>query len=221
MPIVDIIKNESIDKPRILDVGSGSNGFSKYIKYPVIGLDCKFNGNIANGLRPVLGDGMQLPFRDKSFDYVLSIDNLEHIPAELRPVLISEVLRVARRKVFLAVPCNGDAAKQDRKLDTMYLERHGERFPFLTEHVDFGLPSEGDILGAVRHAVNKLDMKKCDITVTPNVNLRLRYMYMSCWISRNKQIQRLYQLMIVLMHFRKFLNFGKCYRKIFVIKIAE
>ena len=114
---------------------------------------------------------------------------------------------MARRKVFLAVPCDGDAARQDRKLDAMYLKTHGERFPFLTEHVELGLPGENNIMEAIREAEKRLDVKIGEILVTQNVSLSLRYMYMSCWISRSKQIQRLYQLMIVLLHLRKLLKY--------------
>lgn len=74
-------------------------------------------------------------------------------------------------------------------------------------HVELGLPGEKNIMEAIREAEKRLDVKIGEISVTQNVNLSLRYMYMSCWISRSKQIQRLYQLMIVLLHLRKLLKY--------------
>lgn len=49
----------------------------------------------------VQGDAMRLPFRDESFDVVLSLDALEHLPDDAAG--IAEMRRVARRDALLLV----------------------------------------------------------------------------------------------------------------------
>jgi GT2 family glycosyltransferase len=57
------------------------------------------------GLRNyVQASGVQLPFRDHSFDLVCSLDTLEHIPAAKRPALLAELVRVTRGGLYLAFP---------------------------------------------------------------------------------------------------------------------
>lgn len=65
------------------------------------------NGGPADEKRSHLGcvrcDAAQLPFADASFDVVLSIRFLFHVPRELRPALLAEMARVARRAVVVDV----------------------------------------------------------------------------------------------------------------------
>ena len=52
----------------------------------------------------VRATGMQLPFRDRAFDLVCSLDTLEHIPADGRAAFIGELIRVTRDGLYLAFP---------------------------------------------------------------------------------------------------------------------
>lgn len=62
---------------------------------------------VAAGTRGFAGavrcDVARLPFADASFDLVLSIRFLFHVPRELRPTLLAEMARVARRYVVVDV----------------------------------------------------------------------------------------------------------------------
>lgn len=51
----------------------------------------------------VQADAARLPFADASFDVVLSIRFLFHVPRELRPAILAEMARVARRAVVVDV----------------------------------------------------------------------------------------------------------------------
>ncbi|MBI5362595.1 MAG: class I SAM-dependent methyltransferase [Planctomycetes bacterium] len=55
------------------------------------------------GFGLVRGDAARLPFADGSFDVVLSIRFLFHVPRELRPAILREMARVARRCVVVDV----------------------------------------------------------------------------------------------------------------------
>ena len=51
---------------------------------------------------PVKGDVQMMPFRDKSFDYVLCFETLEHLE---NPILgLKELSRVSAKKVFISIP---------------------------------------------------------------------------------------------------------------------
>ena len=56
----------------------------------------------SDGYEGVQGDVEALPFADKSFDYVICCETIEHV---LNPVrALNELARVCRKKVFLTVP---------------------------------------------------------------------------------------------------------------------
>ena len=57
------------------------------------------------GIRFVKADGLNLPFRDQSFDVVHSSAVIEHVGAYARQrAFVSECCRVARRAVFITTP---------------------------------------------------------------------------------------------------------------------
>ncbi len=55
-------------------------------------------------LRAVTGDATAVPLAGGSADTVLAVHLLEHLPPPLAPVVLGEMLRVARRRVVVAVP---------------------------------------------------------------------------------------------------------------------
>jgi hypothetical protein len=52
----------------------------------------------------VLDVACHLPFKEKSFDLVLALDLLEHIPKEKGIGLLNDVEKVARKRVVLSLP---------------------------------------------------------------------------------------------------------------------
>jgi SAM-dependent methyltransferase len=50
-----------------------------------------------------IGSLEDLPYRDNSFDLVFSSDVLEHIPEESIPRVVSELVRVSRRDLFMSI----------------------------------------------------------------------------------------------------------------------
>jgi len=54
------------------------------------------------GLKAVLGNAENLPFEDKSFDYIFCFQCIEHIPNPLK--VLDELGRVVKEKVFISVP---------------------------------------------------------------------------------------------------------------------
>jgi len=89
-----------------LDVGAatGDNGMLASSTYPrahVVSLDRSLR-HLGRGTGPrVCGDGFQLPFRDRSVDFVFSALFLHHFPDSEVVALLREFARVARRAVLL------------------------------------------------------------------------------------------------------------------------
>jgi SAM-dependent methyltransferase len=69
-----------------------------------------------------LYDGVHLPFPDARFDVVMLNFVLHHVPNERKVALLSEALRVTRRKVFILEDTPTTA------LDRFVSQRHGEAY---------------------------------------------------------------------------------------------
>ena len=92
------------DAGSILDVGCGPHGLACLAPdVPFTGADVTFNGVTAPSMVPVVLElGPLLPFPDASFDTVLCLDVLEHVPPGERKPFVAELARVSARRVVLA-----------------------------------------------------------------------------------------------------------------------
>lgn len=123
----------------VLDVGGRAALLAGYVPYDVVAINPDTSGH-------VVGSGTTLPFADRSFDAVVSIDTLEHLPPAARAPFICECLRAARRGVVMAAPLGSPAhAASERDLDALHRQVHGLPHPYLAEHIAYGLPTLADI----------------------------------------------------------------------------
>jgi len=90
----------------LLDVGSGTGHFTRFFNgtgLQVVGLDLSppmlHESALLNSPPAVLGDGHELPFRDRSFDIVTIITILEFVTSPSR--VLEEAVRVARRGLLI------------------------------------------------------------------------------------------------------------------------
>ncbi len=105
LELVNLVKPEGL----VLDLGCGTGFVSSFLSE-----DCRpFGLDISEGMLRVyslrfegaiLGDAESLPFKDRSFDYILSNFSLHWTDLSRS---ISEVLRVARRGVGVSLPVYG------------------------------------------------------------------------------------------------------------------
>jgi 2-polyprenyl-3-methyl-5-hydroxy-6-metoxy-1,4-benzoquinol methylase len=85
--------------------------------------------------------GSPLPFPDASFDVVLAMDVLEHVPPDARAGWLAECLRVARGLLVVANPfATPGVAEADRFLFEFIRSRYGYEHGFLAEHLAHGHP---------------------------------------------------------------------------------
>jgi hypothetical protein len=124
----------------VLEVGSGQAGISQFLGRRVTGLEIRFPGPPGPLLTPVVGTATHLPFANRSFDVVLVMDTLEHIPPELRDACIEEAMRVTRDTLIIGGPMGPAARGADAKL-VAYYEKHRIAVPdWLRQHIEREAP---------------------------------------------------------------------------------
>lgn len=86
-------------------------------------------------------DGLTLPFGDESFDVVVSVDTLEHVPPEERERFLEGLIKVSRDYVILAGPfADANVSAAERILYDFVKNRLDYAHAFLEEHRKYGLP---------------------------------------------------------------------------------
>ncbi len=220
LPIVKYIKQLNLksgpDGPKILEVGSGSLGIGPYLHLPFTGVDIDFKGPKWPQMKQVSAQATKLPFPDKSFDIVISVDVLEHLPLKQRQPALTEAFRVAKQAVILAFPTGKLSHQQDIQLDKLYKQKFNKPFPFLTEHLQYPLPQQQAI---IKHI--KVTCPNCTICTQGNRNLDLRAWLMKGWITNNKLVDIFFRkVLLVFLPFLKILDkYPPHYRQIIFVNI--
>jgi Methyltransferase domain len=123
---------------RVLEVGGAPGPLEAFMpEYTLVVSDVqgKQDG------RYLLADGAALPFPDGSFDVVLALDVLEHVPAAHRGPFLAEARRVAADVVLLSAPfADPELELAEEALNEFIRARFQGDFPTLDEHADNGLP---------------------------------------------------------------------------------
>lgn len=109
--------------------------------------------NVGDERADVHFDGLRIPYPDDAFDAVVSLDVLEHVERENRGLHLAELARVARRRLVLCCPLGTpEHVEAERSLASWYRETVGAPHRFLEEHLERGLPTEGEIEGLASSA---------------------------------------------------------------------
>lgn len=145
---------------RILEVGPGWFGLEFFlpVQHPrpgrLVQLDIQARPLLPhpNDGERVIGSGATFPTRDDSFDCVVAMDVLEHMPKEARASFAREVKRVARRGAFLHMPLESDdgyyqAGLCDETFQEWFEGRFGRREPNIDEHLAVGHPTLAELDG--------------------------------------------------------------------------
>lgn len=124
----------------ILDVGGRRDLLSQYTSWPVLAVNPDGTGDVVGGGR--------LPFADDAFAAVVTLDTLEHMPVASRSAFLGECLRVAERALVVAAPYGStEHMVRERALNARTFEILGNYHQYLSEHVQYGLPSLDELAG--------------------------------------------------------------------------
>ncbi|MFQ5871915.1 MAG: class I SAM-dependent methyltransferase, partial [Candidatus Geothermarchaeales archaeon] len=155
---LDVIEEGILKGASILEVGPGWFGVELFLPPEVMASGLLVQTDILH--RPMrhrvsrevrfLASGTTLPFRDGSFDLVLAMDVLEHIPRESRPAFCNELKRVARTAVLAHMPIQSkdgtfQGAVCDRTFQEWYQQRFGRKEKNTEEHLRNGHPTPEEL----------------------------------------------------------------------------
>lgn len=176
------IASKENEKFKILEVGAGGEGISKFLKYS--GDYKKFDIVLADSnpqsmckvkrIKAVVITGMQLPFQNEQFDFVISVDTLEHIPKDKREKFLLELKRVSRKMVLIHFVMHDPQRNYlgrdgDLKFNQWYLKYFKKEQSWVSEHLKIEPPMCWEIEKVFEEAV---------ITGTQNIDVWYNYITM-------------------------------------------
>lgn len=140
------------DRTMILDVGGGTGDFFDFASCSGVVADLppdkSLFGRTQVSIATVYFDGVRLPFKDKSFETVVSLDTLEHVSKDRRSSFLLELQRVSRSNIILTFPERQFFLPVLEAIALLYDVLGISRFmrKSLEEHRRFGLPSRTEVL---------------------------------------------------------------------------
>jgi hypothetical protein len=133
----------------VLDAGCGEYGVAGFVNAKrVVGVDIPAAGR-GNGGDFVHGSILDLPFADRSFDVAVSVDVLEHLPANLRDRAVAELVRCADEAIVLAFPSGTKAREMDENFERRLKAADANIPDWLAEHLENPYPGAGQIADAL------------------------------------------------------------------------
>jgi hypothetical protein len=218
LPVARFVKRHA-KHARILDVGSSALGITPYLASSVVGADSSFPDAIADRLLPVV-TRYPLPFRDDSFDIVLSLDTFEHVPREHRQAFLTEMMRTARRYVIIGFPEGKAAEDHDAEMEHFFTRQHGSPHAYFLEHREFQVPRGSEFQEYLACAALETG-KTVDLKKEKNVNIGLRSFFMRLVWHRNRLLQQLYTVATSMSRWDRLFHFGTCYRSIYYLTLND
>jgi hypothetical protein len=209
------MKSLNLANDSILEVGAGSISIGRYLKRQVVSVDPALPQVTEPWSKRILASACALPFPDRAWDVVCSIDMLEHIPEPSREQVLKEMVRVTRRAIVVAAPTGAHAYAHDCSLNDYHVHQHGVGHRFGLEHIKFGLPDREKVVELLSKASDATG-RKLKLKVVPNNNLKLRSAYMRLSFNRRQLVRSMYVALYPLAYLGRIHDRGDCYRSIFV-----
>jgi FkbM family methyltransferase len=136
----------------VLEVGSGRFGAAAWLQRPVTGVSPAWPLLPGPLVTPVCGDLLALPFDDATFDHVLCVDVLEHVPHDERAAVVRELVRVCRGRLLIGGPFGEAAAQGERAFAELLRDLDMEAPDWLDEHLRLGIPGLEEVVAPLLDA---------------------------------------------------------------------
>ncbi len=218
LPLVNRIKKQK-DSVKILEVGSAGLGICPYLRKKITGLDIDFKPPFHPFLTRIKGKATSLPYADSSFDIVICVDMLEHLKKEVREKAIGEMIRVARKSVYIGVPSGIEAEDQDKLLHTYYKDKIGKGYQFFEEQITEGLPQREEIYNMIIDSA-KYFKKIVHVETAGNENMTLHRILMKGWMTRNLFVDIFFRkILLFAIPFLRLIDKPPYYRQLYFVEI--
>ncbi len=127
---------------KILDIGGRSGHLKEFLQEDDDLYILDILKSESNEKNYFVGDIISAPFKDRSFDVVISSDLFEHISPGNRESTLSEMQRISKNYVILGAPFYSEkAAEAEIQINDFFRKLTGNDHPWLFEHIKNGLPS--------------------------------------------------------------------------------
>jgi hypothetical protein len=216
-PVVDEILKDPPPDRKIVEVGGGGEGLGWYLPdFQIVDCDAQFVKNVLPDTKPIRVREEKLPLPDNYTEVLVSVDMLEHLPRKKRLRMIQEMLRVARKKVILAVPTGKESLQAVAKFAKMFEKRYpGKKHQYSGEHLKHGHPEKEGILKMIKKIAPQARVK-----TRKNTNIRLWLFFQKIYLRlpgfyRVFRYRRAWQR--ILRPFSPLLDRGKTFRTVFYI----
>ncbi|MBN2371814.1 MAG: class I SAM-dependent methyltransferase [Vicinamibacteria bacterium] len=134
------------DANHLLDIGCGYPGVALLLpEFKVTGVDTVASRKPLRNVNFIQTSGSELPFSDRSFPVVSSVDMVEHLPLRERIRAVAEMVRVADSIVMIACPCGEVARQCDEEYCKVVRLQGGEVPSWLIEHSAQVYPTKDDL----------------------------------------------------------------------------
>jgi hypothetical protein len=144
--IREAARQRAITRPYVLELSRRETGISDYLPEACIVRFATHENN-----QPALSMPLVLPYTDKTFDCSLITDAYEHVPPEMRPEILHEILRVTNGLVLVAAPQQNEIVSRfDRMVFDFIWGKYAERFEPLEQHILFGLEPLEQMLASLK-----------------------------------------------------------------------
>jgi hypothetical protein len=162
----------------------------------------------------VQGDGANLPFKDKSFDIVVTSDVFEHVPQSSRDAFVDNLVRVSSSFVILGAPFYSEKNQLAEKLLFEYIRKvlHADQEQ-LKEHIENRLPDAENLNRYFKN--HKLPFIRLDSGNLENWLMMMMVKHYFMTIPGSEEFHTMADRFYNMSCYESD-HIGQCYRKVFV-----
>lgn len=203
------------EKLKILDVGGYRGSTRNFLpKDDVSILDVYNVENQVEGYKK--GSALNIPYKDSSFDAVVSFDVYEHIKQKDREKYLNELIRVSRKIIIITAPYNSPSnSKAEETINAFFKKLTNNNHPWLKEHIQNGLPE----IDLIRNVAEDTDVSISEIN-TNNINLWVllqSYNILMSYLGTTNQLRKINEFYNSHLEEIEDVNESDTYRKIFIL----